>query len=929
VVVQAEITGYWTLDEGDSGIALDSSGNGADGIISNASSFAGFEGTAVNFNGSSSMIALSASAFATIDQEITLAMWVQGEADQPRNDTIFYAKNAAGERVLNINLPWGDSTIIWDAGSRDGSYDSMSQTADAAYFKAEWSHWVFIKNASTGEMSIYLNGDLFHSASGMTNGMNGITTATLGAQIDHLYYSGAIDEVVLYDEALTAEKVGVLYDSYFSDVIGFTTNMSLDTALMAGSNTNTDARFQVYIPRSVDTVKAAFYISQHGQGTITHPVLQQFAEDEKVALIGFYGTPVQRGVTDVSVIDEHIATLAAMCGHTELPDVPIMTFGHSNGTGFSASWPRDRPDRVICWTAFHPGFSEYLQWENTEQVPALVLSGEVDSYFTTHRQDLAVQSMRSTRDAAMGMMVEGGLAHGMPDADATWTFVVEFCKAAMRIRLNEDGSLNPVNIETGWLGEIYDVDTGGKQLLDIASYAAFTNGPSTASWFPDETFAKQWRVYGSVPSTDYLKWWEYSHNLTGPLALAQSVATDENMAKAIALTGFDPEGDVLSALMVSGPDHGTVSLSNNVATYQPMPNYNGSDRFTFQMTDGVSSSLVATVSITVGLGNAALFGQDNFDGDTLYESRIITGANNSDNVLWQIVNRETVATDEVIDTSVEAGGVVARNTGDTLGFLGTNKTDNVFGMYRAGATRTLVYTFDVSGAEDLMLQMDWACSGDIADKNTSVFCSIDGGATQTVFDVASSGDNWNETMDNGTVLDRNRSASVTTNGVASPHLTDEFQTYTMSVAGTGSNLTVLIVMDNTVGGFGGFGLDNLKLYGTIPTVNGFEGWMSGYSLSGTNATESANPDGDRYTNYEEYIAGLNPNISDVFLIHGLTDGNRLEWNAASGRVYNVYWASNLVDGFALIKSNVVTGMYMDSDAGSKPQGFYKITVELE
>jgi hypothetical protein len=228
-----------------------------------------------------------------------------------------------------------------------------------------------------------------------------------------------------------------------------------------------------------------------------------------------------------------------------------------------------------------------------------------------------------------------------------------------------------------------------------------------------------------------------------------------------------------------------------------------------------------------------------------------------------------------------------------------------------------------------MLQMDWACSGDIADKNTSVFCSIDGGATQTVFDVASSGDNWNETMDNGTVLDRNRSASVTTNGVASPHLTDEFQTYTMSVAGTGSNLTVLIVMDNTVGGFGGFGLDNLKLYGTIPTVNGFEGWMSGYSLSGTNATESANPDGDRYTNYEEYIAGLNPNISDVFLIHGLTDGNRLEWNAASGRVYNVYWASNLVDGFALIKSNVVTGMYMDSDAGSKPQGFYKITVELE
>ncbi|VGO12223.1 hypothetical protein PDESU_00774 [Pontiella desulfatans] len=330
-------------------------------------------------------------------------------------------------------------------------------------------------------------------------------------------------------------------------------------------------------------------------------------------------------------------------------------------------------------------------------------------------------------------------------------------------------------------------------------------------------------------------------------------------------------------------------------------------------------------------GLSKMIGSDNFDGVNEYESRTINGGINGDNNLWNIVSRATVATDEVIDTSVEAGGVVALNAGDTLGFLGTNKTDNVFGMYRSGASRTLVYTFDVSGYYDLKLEMDWACSGDIADKNTSVSYSIDGGATQTVFDVGTSGVNWNETLDNGTVLDRNRRANVLTNAVSANHLTDEFQTYATSIDGAGSLLTVTIVMDSTVGGFGGFGLDNLKLYGAALDPIDFELWIANYDLSGTNATESANPDGDRYTNYEEYIAGLNPEIADEFALTGFLTGetNSMDWNAVSGRVYNVYWSSNLVHGFTLIGSNLVEGSFVDTTTDRDVQAFYKITVERE
>lgn len=276
-----------------------------------------------------------------------------------------------------------------------------------------------------------------------------------------------------------------------SNVVGFTTEMKVPTKKMG-----TTADFHVYIPESVEKVRAAFYISRHGMGNITKPVLKKFAEEEKVALVGMFGDPVQRGLPSVDVLDEMIERLAEMAGHPELPDVPIMTFGHSNGTGFSASWPRDRAHRVIAWVAFHPGFSNYLQFPNTEQVPSMVMCGTVDKYLLRSRQDEVVVQMRKTRNAAMCAMMEGGVGHGPADQDTTWEFIIEFMKSAMRTRLADDGTLIPVSIENGWLGEIYNFDKGGRQLLEVAPFAEFSGDKSTANWFPDSEFAKAWQNYG-------------------------------------------------------------------------------------------------------------------------------------------------------------------------------------------------------------------------------------------------------------------------------------------------------------------------------------------------------------------------------------------------------------------------------------------------
>ena len=60
------------------------------------------------------------------------------------------------------------------------------------------------------------------------------------------------------------------------------------------------------------------------------------------------------------------------------------------------------------------------------------------------------------------------------------------------------------------------------------------------------------------------------------------------------------DGDPLSAILVTGPAHGTLSLNAEGAfTYTPAANFNGADTFTYKANDGALDSNTATVNITI------------------------------------------------------------------------------------------------------------------------------------------------------------------------------------------------------------------------------------------------------------------------------------------------------------------------------------------
>ncbi len=91
-----------------------------------------------------------------------------------------------------------------------------------------------------------------------------------------------------------------------------------------------------------------------------------------------------------------------------------------------------------------------------------------------------------------------------------------------------------------------------------------------------------------------------------PVANDDGYTTDEDTPLVANVLGndTDADGDTLQAMLAVSPAHGTLTFAADGAfTYQPAPNWNGTDTFSYGATDGTDASDVATVTITVNAVN--------------------------------------------------------------------------------------------------------------------------------------------------------------------------------------------------------------------------------------------------------------------------------------------------------------------------------------
>ena len=154
-------------------------------------------------------ITVPPAAVASVDSALTIEFWCRGSDDQPINDHIVEAGNEGG-RVVNIHLPWGTGTVYWDAGGRlSGANNRLSRDASPGDYKGRWNHWAFTKDTASGEMRVYLNGELWHEAGNMKKDIPPMDSFIIGANLyrSNEWYAGDLDDVRVWDAALDVEAI--------------------------------------------------------------------------------------------------------------------------------------------------------------------------------------------------------------------------------------------------------------------------------------------------------------------------------------------------------------------------------------------------------------------------------------------------------------------------------------------------------------------------------------------------------------------------------------------------------------------------------------------------------------------------------------------------------------------------------------------------
>lgn len=167
----------------------------------------GYAESALNFDGQDDYVELPPECIPT-GNAITISFWALGGEKLPSYNSVLEALDANNARVVNIHLPWENSKIFFDCGGSGGNYDRIEKVAQASDFKGVWSHWAFTKNAATGEMKIYLNGQLWYSETGKTITLTKATKVRLGsAASGSNYYNGSLDELRIWNRCRSQSEI--------------------------------------------------------------------------------------------------------------------------------------------------------------------------------------------------------------------------------------------------------------------------------------------------------------------------------------------------------------------------------------------------------------------------------------------------------------------------------------------------------------------------------------------------------------------------------------------------------------------------------------------------------------------------------------------------------------------------------------------------
>jgi len=213
----ANAVGIWRLEEGSGSTVYDSSGYSNNGTISGGATFTtGISGSALSFDGIDDYVNAGNGASLSLNDNngFTLEIWFKSTA----NSAGFVTKQTMGSGMQNADWQFGFK--IWDSGGTNGHVAFMTFSNGTTYGSIDylesttamndnqWHHAVVVGNSVN--RYLYIDGVLNTSKSKVYSiYYNSNTFVWLGysSSSGQKYYNGTIDEVRIYNQALSAFEI--------------------------------------------------------------------------------------------------------------------------------------------------------------------------------------------------------------------------------------------------------------------------------------------------------------------------------------------------------------------------------------------------------------------------------------------------------------------------------------------------------------------------------------------------------------------------------------------------------------------------------------------------------------------------------------------------------------------------------------------------
>jgi hypothetical protein len=203
--VSADLVGYWTFDEGSGDLVYDSSGNDNNGTINGAQWDVGMYGQALSFNGQDNYVEVPNSDSLEIDTNVSIAAWIYwiDAGDGWQGILSKGPMSGPGENYslfVNRSGRFFHFVLALDVGRVQQNSPNDSVVSD------EWQHVCCTWDGSVTR--IYINGEVAME----TDQVATLIPSNLPLRIGHReasshYWNGIIDEVRVYDHALTEAEV--------------------------------------------------------------------------------------------------------------------------------------------------------------------------------------------------------------------------------------------------------------------------------------------------------------------------------------------------------------------------------------------------------------------------------------------------------------------------------------------------------------------------------------------------------------------------------------------------------------------------------------------------------------------------------------------------------------------------------------------------